>query len=776
MKIKTKIFLTLFLTSLIFIISGAGVFYYSALKDFRSSTDDRLETTIFSKAQSAELFLEVLKTRIIDFSSDGFIKKSLVDLQKDKNKTKVSQALSEHLVLNKILVDKNIYDVFVLDTEGKLVGAANLNGRIGQDFSQESFFLRAKGRGVSISPILWDKEFNQLGIIVSAQVFSGEEFVGIVVNRVRPDNLFSILEDRRGLGQSGEVYIADTQRQIASPSRFVPDAALEQKADTEAVDHCFLKHKQEEHAKIMSYRDYRGVPVFGSHYYLDEIDSCVLLKIDQREALIPLVRLILIFVLIGFLIILTFLLISYRLSSYIIRPIKKLEQGLEIIEQGNFNYKVGTDSKDEIGHLSRSFDRMARTINKSKLEIDKKVKEQTKEILKRNQEMQEQQKAIINILEDVEEEKVKVEKLAADLKKFELAVENASDQIIITDLEGIILYANKATEKITGYSIKEIIGQKAGGPNLWGSRMRKNFYKKMWETIKEEKKVFQGEINNVRKNGAEYVVLANIFPVLSNAGDVLFFVGIERDITKEKEIDKAKTEFVSLASHQLRTPLSTINWYAEILLSGDAGEIKGEQRSYLEEIYKGNQRMVELVNSLLNVSRIELGTFVVEPKNINIVEIAQESLSQFAVEIKKKKLKLKKTVKKDLPMVKADPKLMRIVFDNLLSNAVKYNFEGGSIGLKIGVKNRNIEIVVSDTGMGIPEEQHSSIFTKLFRADNVRGSNTEGTGLGLYIVKAIVEHTGGKITFKSKQNKGATFYISIPLKGMQKKKGTKKLS
>lgn len=369
-------------------------------------------------------------------------------------------------------------------------------------------------------------------------------------------------------------------------------------------------------------------------------------------------------------------------------------------------------------------------------------------------------------------------RIEADLKKFQLAVEGASDHIVITDSEGIVLYANDAVERITGFSRNEIIGKKAGSRSNWGGKMEKSFYSKMWHRLKVDKKSFVGEITNIRKDGRQYISLASISPILSGDNKVIFFVGIERDITKEKEIDQAKTEFVSLASHQLRTPLSTINWYSEMLLDGDVGELNNGQKEYLREVYKGNKRMVDLVNALLNVSRLELGTFAIDPEKTKIIDVAKSVINEMKPQIAAKKIKLIQKFDDRIPTMMLDKKLIRMVIQNLLSNAVKYTSQMGRVTIFINriKKNKEIEIVVVDNGMGIPKYQQDKIFTKLFRADNVKEQDTEGTGLGLYIVKSIVEHSGGRAWFVSEENKGTKFYVILPFSGMSKKEGTKQLS
>lgn len=354
-----------------------------------------------------------------------------------------------------------------------------------------------------------------------------------------------------------------------------------------------------------------------------------------------------------------------------------------------------------------------------------------------------------------------------ELSRFQTAVNNASDHIIITDSDAKIIYANRGVEQLTGYSLEEVIGKT---PAVWGKQMPKAFYEKMWNTLKVDKKPFVGEIKNKRKNGQLYDAESSISPIINDKGEIVYFVGVERDITKAKEIEKAKNEFVSLASHQLRTPLTAINWYSEMLLGGEAGGLNEKQKEYVEELGSSSRRMTELVGSLLNVSRVDLGTFTIDPKPTDIAKISKDAIKDIAPKISKKKLKIVEEYEK-LPKINIDPNLLEIILQNLISNAVKYTPELGTIKVVIGKTENEIIIKVEDNGYGIPLYQQEKVFEKFFRADNIIPVETDGNGLGLYMVKQILNSSGGSISFTSKEGVGSTFEVKLPLSGMSRREG-----
>jgi len=351
-----------------------------------------------------------------------------------------------------------------------------------------------------------------------------------------------------------------------------------------------------------------------------------------------------------------------------------------------------------------------------------------------------------------------------DLEIFKLAIENASDHIIVTDPKAKIIYANKAVEHITGYLPKEIIGKT---PKLWGGLMPPAYYSKFWKVVKEDRKSFVGEIRNRRKSGEIYYAEIKVAPVLNRAGNVKYFVGIERDITRLKKIDQIKTDIISLTAHQLKNAPSVIKLYADSLLDDVAGKLNKKQTVYIKEIRHANKDNIDLINALLNVTRLELGTFQHTYELIDPKKICKNIIKQFEHLISKNKLTITEHYETGLKPVTIDSEGFKMILQNLLSNACQYTPKGGKITLKLrkDLKRKNKMLLsVTDTGIGIPKAEQSMIFSKLFRTPKAKSATPDGTGLGLYMTKLILKKLGGSITFESAEDKGTTFNVSFPLK------------
>jgi len=252
--------------------------------------------------------------------------------------------------------------------------------------------------------------------------------------------------------------------------------------------------------------------------------------------------------------------------------------------------------------------------------------------------------------------------------------------------------------------------------------------------------------------------------VTDSKGKILGFFKIIKDRTREEEILKTKSEFLTVAAHQMRTPLSGIKWSLETLLSEGNENLTDTQRELLQKNLEATDKILRLANDLLDVANIESGRFGYEFVQSDLIDLIKKSISEYLYLADQHKIKIYFEPPSDgLPPFKFDPMRIKIVIQNLLENALRYNIEGGQIIIKVEKKPPYVEVSVSDTGIGIPKEELPKLFTKFFRASNVLKYETEGTGLGLYITRNIVEAHGGKIWAESIENRGTTMHFTLPM-------------
>ncbi|MDX2776665.1 ATP-binding protein [Streptomyces caniscabiei] len=375
------------------------------------------------------------------------------------------------------------------------------------------------------------------------------------------------------------------------------------------------------------------------------------------------------------------------------------------------------------------------------------------------------------ITQDLEEERSKA---VAAAQKDEAIFANIGDGLAVTDAEGRITLFNERFREIFGLEgdlkgrfftdVAPMLDQQGHvipqSRRIITSVLRQN--KKKTIHLSDGLLYRRGDSSTFPASGT-------VTPVVSG-GKVVGAIEVVRDVSIEADIDRAKTEFVSLASHQLRTPLTAAKWYTEFLLQGEVGKLRAGQVTYLREVHSAIVRTIKLVSSLLNVSRLEMGSIAVAPERTDVVLLARSVVQDCAVQISQRRQNIQQKYPETLIM-NVDPKLVRMMIENLVTNAIKYTPEKGSITVSIKKQEDDVMIEVRDTGYGIPANQQDKIFTKLFRADNVQSKTTEGVGLGLYLVKSIVEYCGGDIWFESIENEGTTFHIRLPARGMRERTG-----
>lgn len=348
-----------------------------------------------------------------------------------------------------------------------------------------------------------------------------------------------------------------------------------------------------------------------------------------------------------------------------------------------------------------------------------------------------------------------LQKYIAEIQPLKTGFDFVQDHTIITDEHANILYANKAAEQQTGFSIEEMIGKNPA--DLWGGKMPKEFYERMWHQIKIEKKPFVGEVQNIRKDGSSYWQALHISPILNDNGEVKFFIGIEPNISDEKKREAFQQEFISIIGHQLKNPVSAVKWLLDWVVS--RGKIEEKDRKKIEQAYLENQSVGNLISDLLTVAHI--GKPEMKITRFDIVAEIERMVASMQAMFPFIRFEFKKEV--EMYMISANKTLALQIFKNIITNAAEYSHEkGAKVEMKIYQEKNNFVFSCKDSGIGIPPEDQPHIFDRFFRASNANTIKKAGTGLGLFIARMICDSLGWHISFTSALGGGTTFSVIIP--------------
>lgn len=375
---------------------------------------------------------------------------------------------------------------------------------------------------------------------------------------------------------------------------------------------------------------------------------------------------------------------------------------------------------------------------------------------------------ILGVTRDIAKRKFALD----ELRKLQRAVEQSPESIFITNTKGEIEYVNPVTQKLSGYSHKELIGQ---NPRIFSSgKTPKSVYKTLWHTISKGK-IWEGEFQNKKKCGELYWEAATISPVTDQNDKITHYLAIRKDITEQKRItqelmeakehaeesDRLKSAFLANMSHEIRTPMNGILGFSDLLRDPD---LKSEEKeSYIEILHLSGQRMLNTVNDIIEISKIESGMVSLNQAPINVNSKLEEQVQFFAPEASAKGLKL--MIEKLLPeassTIVTDQQKLDSILSNLIKNAIKYT-DHGSVKIGCSAKKNHLEFYILDTGIGIPVNRRKAIFDRFVQADIGDKRAFQGSGLGLSIAKAYVEMMDGTIWVKSEEGKGSCFYFTLP--------------
>ncbi len=363
------------------------------------------------------------------------------------------------------------------------------------------------------------------------------------------------------------------------------------------------------------------------------------------------------------------------------------------------------------------------------------------------------EKAKINLTEMLEQSENNRMKVETERDKTATIIKSFSDGLIILDEHDEIFLINPEAEKILELKINGLIKKPIQSLSVFS------------KAIPIVSALKTGLTNILKKElilDKDLTIELSVIPLNLNEKDIGHLIVIH-DISREKTVEKMKTEFVSLAAHQLRTPISIMNWSMSMLKNGDFGKLNKKQKEIVESAFKTNEGLIVLVSDLLNTTRIEEGAYLHETTMTDMKKIVDSVLDNYKDAIKKRKIKIEYFEPKNFPQAKIDEKKIKLAVQNLIDNAIKYSPEGGKIVITLKNDNKNIVFKIQDSGIGIPKNQQNKIFAKFFRSDNAKKIDPNGSGLGLFLTENIINAHGGKIWFESKENVGTSFYFTLPI-------------
>src|SRR3989338_6880335 len=760
MSIRVKLIITFLPLALIPIFLVSSLSFFHARDSLEEAVLHGLKVAAAAKKAEVMEYLMGKKGRSIDFASDGFIREQAEFISaaaSGEEMLRASRKLNEHLKVNKKPLDPEILEIRVLDLSGKIIGTSEADYLLGLgSANNQPYFLEGQYKTYiqDVSIYIYHGLGESQEVIVIGTPLRGRtsgKIIGVLANFY---NLVDIKDVLLGAGShewgrlptekkvsSRDIFLVNQQGLLVTPSKKITDyRPLKFKITTEPV----LKGMADSQVINKILIDMQKNEVLGASDLLEiEPDWKWILVIEQdkHELLEPVYNLRVFSMAIGLVSALLVIGIALLTASSIAEPIRKVTEAVEKISKGvtwakidiasifrsSFPFGKENRNMDEVGKLAASFNRM----------VDKR-----------------------RHIED--ELKVARAKIGEEKTKCEIILASIGDGMLVVNQEGFIMMMNHEAEAMFGWDIREAVG-KSFIELIPCEDEKGNFipYKERIMSLALSSKIPVHSIGYYyRENNSKFPANVTASPIIYEE-KIIGAIGIFRDISRENEIDKMKTDFISTVSHEIRTPLTTIREGVSQVLDGILGEVSEKQREVFSIVLEDSDRLKRIIDNLLDISKIEAGKVELRKELIDIVEVVKGVASAFALQSQERGLKISAYFSKAKLKLYVDKDRLIQVFTNLVGNAMKFTAHG-AIDISALDKENEVECSVSDSGRGVSKEDLPQLFSKFQQFGRAHGPGEMGTGLGLSISKGIVELHKGKIWAESELNKGTKISFSLP--------------
>lgn len=701
MNIRQKFIILLLLIGVLPMFAVSIISYFSIRESLLNKTIDQLNSTSIKQEQKISTFLQSRQEEATKLANQYDLQVALRDYlggPTDANKQKLSEILQNEKIETPI-----IQSIYMTDTSGKLLASSS------QTVTEAPKLSAPSNSGETSVSVRKDPADGFTKLYITSNVSVNKEQAALLNVVFRTDDLVAIVQDYTGLDETGETVVVAKDDVSLFPLRFDTNASL--KTNLASLDLHSLTG-----ARYGEVTDYRGNTVLVVAHSIGLSDWVVAAKIDRSEALLATSSLRNLVIAIVFVALVAIVLTALFFSQLFTRPIRKVAQVAERIGRGDFSARVDVTRSDEIGSLAGSINAMGSNLQ--------------------------------GMVGNIESQRM----------RLRVILDSTTETIFAIDEDANILLVNKAVQGLLQKDPSVLVGKNMNDLFTWKHGLQPFTVNYNVEGVHTYANLQYVDSANAQR----YVklIVARIKDE-SHAGKAHAIVTIH-DETSSHELENMKADFVSMAAHELRTPLTAVRGYLEMVQYKQQHNDPTDVDSYIRQALKNVSDLGGLINNLLDITRIERGTLTLSMEKVDLAAGVRQVVNdqRFAAEDRQLTLAYHGP-EKDCYVV-GDPIALREIVNNLLANAIKYTKPGGKIDVTVRHKDDVCQVIVQDTGIGIPESAQKHLFSKFYRVHGGLDSGSTGTGLGLYIARSIAERHEGTIQVTSKEGAGSAFTLTIP--------------